>query len=83
MSPIPEQTRQEKLQAEMEQHLSRVSDESYRKGFTEGVEFQKKEILPVLEAISTMTRTIPLIRKDIIAKTEEQIVKLAWPLLKK
>jgi flagellar assembly protein FliH len=83
LSPIPEQTRQEKLRAATELRLSQVSDESYRKGFAEGVEFQKKEISPVLDAISTMTRTIPLIRKNIIAKTEEQIVKLSLAIAEK
>jgi flagellar assembly protein FliH len=83
LSPIPEQIRQEKLRAEMELRLSQVSDESYRKGFTEGVEFQKKDVSPVLDAISTMTRTIPLIRKDIITKTEEQIVKLSLAMAEK
>jgi len=82
-SSSSEQNQQEKLKAEMEKHLSRVSDESYRKGFAEGAEFQKKEILPVLDAISTMTKMIPLIRKDIIAKTEEQIVRLSLAIAKK
>jgi flagellar assembly protein FliH len=81
--PTPEQISQEKLQAERELHLSRVSDESYRKGFTEGVEKQKKEIKPVLDALSTMTGMIPLVRKDIIAKTGEQIVKLALAIAEK
>lgn len=75
--PIPEHTQQEKIRAEMELHLSKVSDECYRKGFTEGVEFQKKELSPVLDAISAMTIKIPRIEKDIIAKAEEHIVKLA------
>jgi flagellar assembly protein FliH len=81
--PVPELTEQEKLKAEMEQRLKLVSDDCYRKGFTEGVEFQKKEVLPVLEAISAMTGTIPLIRKDVIAKTEEQIVKLSLAIAEK
>lgn len=78
-----EQTRKEKLKAEIEKNLSRVSDESYRKGFAEGIEFQKKEILPVLEAISTMTRMIPLINKHIAGKTEEQVVKLSFAIAEK
>lgn len=81
--PQSEQTAQEKIQAEMERNLSRVSDESYRKGYTEGVEFQKKAIAPVLDAISTMTKMIPLIRQDIVAKTEEQVVKLALAIAEK
>ncbi len=82
-SSASEENRQKKLKAEMEKHLSRVSDESYRKGFSEGVEFQKKEISSVLDALSAMTATIPLIKKDIMAKTEEQIVKLAFAVAEK
>ncbi len=81
--PVSEMSEKEKLKNEMEQHLSRVSDDSYRKGFNEGVDFQKKEVLPVMNAISAMTKTIPLIRKDIIAKTEEQIVKLSLAIAEK
>jgi flagellar assembly protein FliH len=83
LSPVSEQTQRDNHKAEMEQHLSRVRDECYRKGFTEGVEFQKKELLPLLESVSTMVRTIPLIRKDIVAKTEEQIVKLSLAIAEK
>jgi flagellar assembly protein FliH len=82
-SPASEQTSKEKRKAEMEQHLNRVSDECHRKGFAEGIEFQRKEILPVLESVSNMSRMIPLLRKDIAAKTEEQIVKLAVAIAEK
>lgn len=82
-SSASEQNLQEKLKAQMELHLGRVSDECYRKGFTEGIEFQKKEISPVLDAIAAMTEAMPLIRKDIAAKTEEQIVKLALAIAEK
>lgn len=78
-----EQNLQEKLKAEMELHLGRVSDESYRKGFNEGVEFQKKEISPVLEALAVMTEALPPVRKEISAKTEEQIIKLALAIAEK
>ncbi len=81
--PVAPQTEKEKLQAEMDRHLSQVSDDCYRKGFNEGVEFQKKEISPVLDALSAMTQQIPLIQKDIIAKTEEQIVKLSLAVAEK
>ncbi|MEN6373988.1 MAG: FliH/SctL family protein [Smithella sp.] len=82
-SSASEENRQKKLKAEMEKHLSRVSDESYRKGYSEGVEFQKKEMSSVLDALSAITGMIPLIKKDIMAKTEEQIVKLAFAIAEK
>lgn len=83
LSPLPEQTEQEKIRTAVEQNLSRVSDESYRKGYAEGVEFQKRAIAPVLDAISAMTKMIPPIRKDIAAKTEEQVVALALAIAEK
>jgi flagellar assembly protein FliH len=83
LPPAVELSEQEKLQAEMDQRLMKISDESHRKGFKEGVEFQKKEVLPVLEAIGTMTKAIPPIRNDVMAKTEEQIVKLAIAVAEK
>lgn len=82
-SPASELTKKEKLKAEIEKNISRVSDESYRKGFTAGVESQKKEIAPVLEALSTMTRMIPLIDKHITARTEQQILKLSFAIAEK
>ncbi|MEQ8213162.1 MAG: hypothetical protein ABRQ35_04620, partial [Smithellaceae bacterium] len=82
-SPASELTKKEKLKAEIEKNISRVSDESYRKGFTAGVESQKKETAPVLEALSTMTRMIPLIDKHITARTEQQILKLSFAIAEK
>ncbi len=81
--PATPQTEEERLKAEMQQQLLRASDESYRKGFNEGVEFQKKEISQVLDALSIMTQSMPLIQKDIVAKTEEQIVKLSLAVAEK
>lgn len=78
-----EQNLRDKLKAEMEQHVSRVSDEYYRKGFTEGIEFQKKEIAPVQNAIAALIKAIPPVRKDIIEKMEEQVVKLALVIAEK
>jgi flagellar assembly protein FliH len=83
IAPVAELSEQEKLEAEREKHLSKVSDECYKKGFAEGAEFQKKEILPVLEAINAMIRMIPPIRKDIRDSTEEQTVGLAIAIAEK
>jgi flagellar assembly protein FliH len=83
LSPVVEKTEEEKLREEMEQNLSKVSDECYRKGFNEGIEFKKKEMLPALDAIAAITKAIPLIKKDILAKAEEQMVKLAVAIAEK
>jgi flagellar assembly protein FliH len=76
-------TEQERIKREIELRLQQSADANYKKGFKEGVDFQKKEVLPALDAIATMTKTIPLIRKDILEKTEEQIVKLAIAIAEK
>lgn len=80
---VSEQELQEKLKAETELHLARVSDESYRKGFNEGVEFQKKEVFPVLDAIKAVIEAMPPVQKNIETKMEEQIVKLALAVAEK
>lgn len=80
---LSEMSRLERKQAEMERHLSKISDESYRKGFNEGVEFQKKEVAPVLSAITAIAKMIPKIREDIKAKNEEQAVNLAIAIAEK
>jgi flagellar assembly protein FliH len=79
----PQPTEQERNQREMELRIQQINDAGYKKGYKEGVEFQKKEVLPALDAIATMTKTIPLIKKDILEKTEEQIVKLAIAIAEK
>jgi flagellar assembly protein FliH len=74
---------EEDLQKEKETRLKKITDESYRKGFTEGIELQKKEAITAMEAIAVMTNRIPMIRKEIIEKSEEQIVKLAVAIAEK
>jgi flagellar assembly protein FliH len=87
-SDLPEKgtaqlTEQERNQKERELRIQQINDAGYKKGYKEGVEFQKKEVLPALDAIATMIKTIPVIRKDIVEKTEEQIVKLAIAIAEK
>jgi flagellar assembly protein FliH len=79
----PEISEQEKIQLEMEQRLKKSIEESHEKGFKSGVEFQKQQVLPVLDAIAAMTKIIPEIRQEIIQKTEEQAVKLALAIAEK
>jgi flagellar assembly protein FliH len=77
------QTEEEKLHKEKEERQKKITDESYSKGFKEGVELQKQETLTVMEAIAAMTKRIPEIRKEVIEKSEEQIVKLSVAIAEK
>jgi flagellar assembly protein FliH len=67
----------------MERHLNKVSDECYRKGFAEGVEFRNKEVQPALDAITAMTSIIPRVREDIVTKMELRTVELAIAIAEK
>jgi flagellar assembly protein FliH len=80
---IAELSEEDKKKAEIEKRVKKVSEDFYKNGFSEGVEFQKKEALPALSAVATMTKMIPLIKKEIVEKTEDQIIKLAIAIAEK
>ncbi len=71
------------IQAQTEKNIKKISEDCYKKGFSDGTEFQKKEALPVINAVASMTKMIPLIKKEIIKKTEEQIIMLAIAIAEK
>lgn len=77
------QSGEERLQKAKGERLKKITDESYRKGFAEGIELQKKETSNAIEAVAAMAKKIPLIRQDIIEKSEEQILKLAIAIAEK
>lgn len=76
-------TEHDKSLAKEEERIKKISEGAYRKGFSDGTEFQKKEALRALTAVDTMAKMIPLIRKEIIEKTEERIVMLAIAMAEK
>jgi flagellar assembly protein FliH len=78
-----ELSEQDRRQAKIETRIKQVSEDFYKKGFSDGTEFQKKEVLPALTAVATMTKMIPLIKKETIEKTEEQIIGLAIAIAEK
>jgi flagellar assembly protein FliH len=78
-----ELSEQDRIHAQTEKNIKKISEDCYKKGFSDGTEFQKKEALPALTAVATMTKMIPLIKKEIIKKTEEQIIMLAIAIAEK
>jgi flagellar assembly protein FliH len=78
-----ELSEEEKKQVQIEKRVKQVSEDFYKKGFSAGAEFQKKEALPALSAVATMTKMIPQIKKEAVEKTEEQIVRLAIAIAEK
>jgi len=69
--------------AKIEERVKKVSEDSYRKGLSDGIEFEKKESLPALAAVAEMAKMIPLIRKETIEKTEERIIMLSIAMAEK
>jgi flagellar assembly protein FliH len=78
-----EKTEQNKVHPEAENLLIKTGEESYKKGFLEGVESQRKELLSAMDTIAVMTRMIPLVRKKIMSESEEHIVQLAVTIAEK
>lgn len=68
---------------ENEERVRKASEDSYRKGLNDGIEFEKKESLPALDAVAAMAKMIPLIRKETVEKTEERIIMLAIAMAEK
>jgi flagellar biosynthesis/type III secretory pathway protein FliH len=62
---------QDRRNLEIEKHVKKVNEDFYKKGLSDGIEFQKKEALPALTAVAT------------IEKKEEQIVMLAIAIAEK
>ncbi|MFO7569295.1 MAG: FliH/SctL family protein [Smithellaceae bacterium] len=60
-----------------------VAKAAYEKGYADGAANQKKAALQALEAVSAISRALPLVQKDIVAKGEEQIVRLAIAIAEK
>ena len=70
-------------QAQIEKRIKIVNEDFYKKGFSDGTSFQKKEALLAMDAVAKMTRMIPLIKKEIIEKIEDQIIMLAIAIAEK
>jgi len=76
--PPPEKT----LQV-TDSHIKQIQQDAYGKGYAEGLKSQNKDIAAKLEVLAAVTKTIPQIKKDILEKGEEQMVKLALAIAEK
>lgn len=64
-------------------HIKKLEQDAYEKGYATGLKTQNKDIAAKLELLATITKTIPQIKKDILEKGEEQMVKLAIAIAEK
>ena len=69
--------------SESDAQMKDTGKAAYEKGYADGLAFQKKDVAMALGALSTATRAMPMIQKDILVKGEEQIIKLAIAIAEK
>ena len=63
--------------------LARREQEAYQRGHADGSKIQSKEIDSKVEVLLATLKALPEIRKDILEKGEEQILKLAFAIAEK
>lgn len=66
-----------------ESQIRKIGQDAYAKGYAEGIKSQNKELLSAIEALATATKSLPLIKKHMMEKGEEQMVKLAFAIAEK
>jgi flagellar assembly protein FliH len=64
-------------------HIKQLQQDAYGKGHAEGLKSQNKDIAAKLEVLTAITKTIPQLKKDVLDKGEEQMVKLAIAIAEK
>lgn len=77
------QTSPEKTSQITDSQIQKLEKDAYGKGYMEGLKSQNKDIATKVEVLAAVTKTIPQIKKDILEKGEEQMVKLAIAIAEK
>ena len=73
----------EKTSQITESQLKRLQQEAYAKGHADGLQSVSKNVAAKLDVLAAVTKTIPQIKKDILNKGEQQMVKLALAIAEK
>jgi len=82
-APPKNPTPAEKTVQVRETDIKKIQQDAYGKGYAEGLKSQNKDVAAKLDLLATITKTIPQIKKDILDKGEEQMVKLAIAIAEK
>lgn len=77
------QTPAEPTTALTQKQIKTISDEAYAKGFADGQKSQHKDVAAALESLAQVIKSIPSIKKNILEKGEEQMVRLAVAIAEK
>jgi len=83
--PLPpkSQAAAEKTVQITDSDIKKLQQDAYAKGHAEGLKSHNKDVAAKLDALAAITKTIPQIKKDILDKGEEQMVKLAIAIAEK
>ncbi len=73
----------EKTSQITESQLKRLQQDAYAKGHADGLQSVSKNVAAKLDVLAAVTKTIPQIKKDILNKGEQQMVKLALAIAEK
>jgi flagellar assembly protein FliH len=65
------------------EEIVNVKKEAYEKGFSDGVESRKKEIVQILNAMTEVTREVAELKKKLYMEAEEQILHLVFSIAEK
>lgn len=82
-TPPKNQASEEKTIQITDSHIKKREQDAYENGYAAGVKAQSKDIAAKLEVLAALSKTIPQIKKDILEKGEEQMVKLAIAIAEK
>ena len=82
-SSVREKKEREKIQQEAEKRLIGIQEESYKKGFAAGIGHQKSELVAAMDTIAAVAAGISHLRKNVISKSEQQIVRLSIAIAEK
>jgi flagellar assembly protein FliH len=63
--------------------IKKIQQDAYGKGYAEGLKAHSKDIAGKLDILASITKTIPNIKKDILEKSEEQMVRLSIAIAEK
>ncbi len=74
---------QEQTSQITENQIRKLSEDAYAKGYSTGLNAQNKDVALAMDALAAATKALPSIKKNILEKGEEQMVKLAFAIAEK
>jgi flagellar assembly protein FliH len=79
----PGVTGAEQEQGKLRKLISSVKKETYEKGFAEGMEFRKQELLASVAAMAAAVAEIKTLKKQFYAENEKEVLELALAVAQK